>query len=327
MDGIDSTRFSLRAARALELGITPAELRSPLYRHPFHGVITPAYVSVDPTSARISDAVALMGPSNVLGGWASLRTQGNTWFDGADRSGDDLDVLVHCRSGTQLRVRPGLRPSEGVLRPGEIKSLDGYDVTSMARAAYDEMRIAPGVREAVVVLDMATSSTSGVPHTTIDAVLAVMDTHRKTRGIVRVRRALPLGDSRSASPWETRTRLVAQLDAGIMRIRVNVPVFGAGGALIGVADLFDPETGLVVETDGSDHHDPVQHASDNAREEKFERAGAVVCRISPADHQDRWSIVGRVVAAQRDAERSARRDWTLDQPDWWRTWPPARRWA
>lgn len=327
MDGIDPTRVSLRVARARELGLTPAELRSSLYDHPSHGIVTPRYLSVDPTAARISEAVALMGPANALGGWASLWRQGNSWFDGTDRQGDDRDVLVHCRPGSQLRVRQGMRPSEGALRPDEVVSLDGYDVTSMARAAYDEMRLARGVREAIVVLDMATSTTSGVSHTSIDDVHKVVEAHRKTRGIAQVRRALPLGDSRSASPWETRTRLVAQLDVGIVRVRVNAPVFDRWGKLLGVADLIDPETGLVIETDGSEHHQPVQHAEDNVREEKFERAGAVVCRISPRDHQDRWAVTGRIAAAQRDAVRSSTRDWTLEQPDWWRAWPTARHWA
>ncbi|MCD9199559.1 hypothetical protein [Aeromicrobium wangtongii] len=290
-------------------------------------MIAPAYLSVDPTAARISVAIALMGPANALGGWAALRVQGNTWFDGLDRSGDDRDVLIHCLPGSQLRVRPGIEPSEGRVHPDETLARGSFAVTTLARAAYDEMRVAVGVREAVVVLDMATSTTSGMPHTTLDAVAAVVESHHKTRGIAQARQALAMSSPRSASPWETRTRLLAELDVGLSGLLVNVPVFDVSGALLGVADLIDPATGLVIESDGAHHRAAEQHTLDNVREERFERAGLVVCRVTSLDHQDRWATVGRLASAHRDAARSLRRDWTLVQPDWWRTWPAARRWA
>jgi hypothetical protein len=327
MDSIDPTLISLRRSRALELGISPAELRSKLFEHTTHGVVRPGYFAVDPTSARIGDAVALMGAANVLGGWASMYVQGNRWFGGVDRAGLDREVLVHCVKGSQLRVRSGIRPSEGVVFADEIISLGHYDVSTMARATYDEMRMAHGVREAVIALDMATSTTSDVAHTTIDAVHRVIVSHHKTRGIEQARRALPLGSSRSASPWETRTRLVAQLDADIVDLRVNAPVFDLRGKLLGVADLIDPQTGLVLESDGADHRELERHTDDNVREETFERSGLVVCRVTSLDHRNRWGTVARIRAAQRDAEQSRTRLWTLDTPDWWLSWTPARRWA
>jgi hypothetical protein len=326
MDPLDPFLLARRVGRAKELGIAPADLRSHLYDHPLHGVITPAYLAVDPLATRISLAVALMGPANAVGGWASLHVQGNTWFDGTDRSGGDRDVLVHCLPGSQLRTRDGIRPSEGRLGPKEVVTAGPYAVSTLARAAYDEMRMATDLREAVVVLDMATSTTSEVPHTTIDDVLAVVEAHHKTRGIAQARRALALGCSRSASPWETRTRLLAELDVGLAGLLVNVPVFDLDEQLIGVADLIDPRTGLVIESDGDDHRETERHTDDNVREERFERTGAVVCRVTSLDHRARWRTVGRIAAAQRDAAASTRRAWTLDQPDWWRTWPPARRW-
>lgn len=235
--------------------------------------------------------------------------------------------MVHCLPGSQLRVRPGIEPSEGRLHPDEVVHPGSYAVTTMARAVYDEMRVAPNVREAVVALDMATSTTAGLPHTTLEEVLHVVDAHHKTRGIVQARRALAMSSSRSASPWETRTRLLAELDVGLTGLLVNVPVFDLDGALLGVADLIDPATGLVIESDGGHHREAGQHTEDNVREERFERAGAVVCRVTSIDHRARWATVGRIAAAQRDAVRSSRRTWTLDQPDWWTHSHAAQRWA
>lgn len=326
MDRIDPTLISLRVKRARALGFSPGELRGQLWEHPSQGVVRPAYFAVDSTTAQIADAVSLMGNANALGGWASLRVQGNSWFDGLDRSGELREIVIHCLPGSQLRVRPGVRPTEGDTFPDEIVSLEHYDVASLARAAYDEMRLARGLREAVVVLDMALSTTSDVPHTTLAAVTRVVLSHHKTRGIVQARKSLELATSRSASPWETRTRLIAELDAGITGLKVNVPVFDLRGNLLGVADLIDPATGLVIESDGAGHRELERHTDDNRREEKFERARLVVCRVTSLDHADRWGTVGRLNRARLDASRERERLWTLDKPEWWYHWAPGRRW-
>jgi hypothetical protein len=86
---------------------------------------------------------------------------------------------------------------------------------------------------------------------------------------------------------------------GIEGLLVNVPVFMPTGELIGIADLFDPRTGLVIEPDGSQHRAIDQHAGDNVREERFERAGCVVCRVVSLDHGRRWPLAGRFAAPAR----------------------------
>lgn len=323
MTEFDPTLMSKRARDALAFGLTRKQMRGPSVIRPTYGVVRPSSFTADPATLAVSDAVALMSEQCVLGGWASLWAQGNRWFDG--RRGAD-PVLVHCLPGAQLRVRAGIRPSEATVHPDEIIALRHYDVTTLARAAFDEMKLAPNLRHAVVVLDLATSTTTGAPHTTIAAVERVMKSHHKTRGIVQARKALTLGSSRSASPWETRTRLIATLDAGVSGLLVNAPVFDQHGRLIGVADLFDPDSGLVVESDGDDHREQDRHTTDNRREEKFERAGCVVCRLTSLDHGDRYAAAARIRGAHRDARRATRRLWTLDVPDWWRDWPSARRW-
>jgi len=196
----------------------------------------------------------------------------------------------------------------------------------MARAAYDEMRTAPNLGEAVVVLDMAVSTTSRVPHTTLAAIARVIESHRKTRGIVQAKQALTLGSSRSASPWETRTRMIAQLDAGILGLKVNCPVFDQRGNLLGVADLLDEATGLVIESDGAHHREAAHHTDDNHREERFERARMQVCRVTSLDHRDRYATAARMLSARRDSARETERLWTTAQPAWWPLWGPSTRW-
>lgn len=326
MTATDPTFQSMRSGQALKAGVTHKQQRNPSWTHPLHGVTRPASVECAGDLLRISDATALMGSANVLGGWASLRAQGNTWFDGAGAQKTRKDILIHNLPGAELRPRDGIRPTECLLYPDEIIALENYAVTTMARAVYDEMLIASSVRAAVAVLDIAVSTTTALPHTTLRRVGQVLHSHHKTRGIVQARKALLLGSSRSASPWETKTRLIAVLDAGLNGLLVNVPVFDRQGNLLGIADLLDQRSGLVIESDGSGHRDELTHSEDNIREEKFERALLTVVRVTSREHSDRGAVVRRIRAARRDALELPNDRWTLDEPDWWWGWQPGRRW-
>lgn len=308
-------------------GVSKDQLRGRGWEQRGHGLWRPADAVADAVDSRVADAIALMTPGCVLGGWAALRFQGNDWFDGAGPGDQTVPALVHCSPNTQLRPRPELvEPCRAVVWDHEVIEFAGVPVTTMARAVYDEMRLAPTLRHAVIALDKAVSRVSLKAHTSIAAVAQVEASHRKTRGIVQVRRALLLGSERSNSPWETRTRLVAHLDADLPGLLVNVPVFDLSGALLGIADLLDEESGLVIESDGAHHREAETHTDDNVREERFERSGLVVARVTALDHRDRPALVRRLRAAYHDARRSPRRDWTLDQPDWWPSWGPGRRW-
>lgn len=327
--GVKEDEFveSRRAGLVVASGFSRDQLRASRFERRSHGLYRPAGARMDPDMERLADAVGLLTPGCCVGGWAALRAQGNTWFDGRDRDGGLRPALVHCLPGAQLRRRREdlIQPFRGLLHPDEQIDLDGWPVATMARAAFDEMRMAVNVREAVVALDMATSTTSDVPHTSPGAVRRVVESHHKIRGVVRAREALDLGDPRSASPWETRTRLIAQIDVGLAGLRVNVPVFAPAGSLLGVVDLLAEEEGLVIESDGGQHREIEQHADDNRREELLERAGLVVVRFTSRDHGDRLSIIRRINAARRDARQSRHRDWTTQAPSWWTGWSGASR--
>lgn len=305
-------------------GVSRDVLRGPQLERRAHGLHRPSGTEVDQVDGRVDDAAALLLPGTALGGWAALRLQGNRYFDGRAPAGL-RPALVHCLPGTQLRRRDVVEPFRGLVHPGETTWAGDVRVATLARAAFDEARLARDVREATVVLDTATSTTSGQARTTLAAVAGVVGAHVKVRGIVQARRALVLASSRAASPWETRTRLVAVLDADLRNLSVNVPVFDPWGRLIGVADLLDEATGLVIESDGAHHRDTLSHASDNVREEDFERHGCVVVRATGHDHRDRLALAARMVAAQRDAALVTRRRWTTVAPPWWSTWPGAAR--
>lgn len=322
----DPLLLSRRRSVAQQHGVSDRELRSSgLWVRDLHGVVRPSFVEHDPTVTRVSNAVALMSDANALGGWAALFAQGNTWFDGSGPDGGPMPVLIHCLPGSQLRKRPGVLPSEGRLRPAELLHLGGYRVTTPARAVFDEMCRAPGLREAVVVAELVLSTTNETPSVTRGAIAEVVTAHPKVRGVVRARRALEMASTRSASPGETRTRMLAQLDANLSCLLVNQPVFDLRGTLLGVADLLDPATGLVIESDGLVFHRGDLTAQ-NHRQERLQRHGLVVCRVTSSDLRHPDATAARLRLAQQDAARRHQRAWTTELPPWWSTWPPGRRW-
>lgn len=317
---------SRRTSDALIDGATVDELRGPGWVQRAHGLVRPTIADDIEGYAHLSDALALVTKDSAIGGWASLMLQGNWWFDGARPDGTLGPVTVMCSAHTQLRRRRGIEPFRGLVYPDEVLRIGRLRLATMARACFDEMRLAPSWREAVVALDMATSTTSGVPHCSLDAVKVVVASHHKMRGIVQARRALGQASPRSASPLETRTRLVAVHDAGLGPFVVNAPIFDTRGRLLGIADLLDVTAGLVIESDGEMHRDVGQHTDDNIREERFERAGLIVSRVTALDHRDRISLAARLRAADRHARSVYGRDWTVEVPDWWADWRGSRRW-
>jgi hypothetical protein len=101
--------------------------------------------------------------------------------------------------------------------------------------------------------------------------------------------------------------------AGLPRLLVNVPVYDAAGEFLGIPDLLEPTTGLVVEYDGEHHRELAQHTADNLREERFEAAGLAVVPVTALDLRDQPATVERLVAAyERRRTRDPAHDaWTV----------------
>lgn len=318
-----------RVRDVLAAGASYAELRRRCWTHPHHGVLRPAGETDDPVRRRILDAAALLGGRGAIGGWAALYLHGAAHVDGRDRRGREQPVLVHMGPGQRIRPRPGVTPTRCHVRQDELRTLEGIPVTTAARAAYDQMRLSPGVVEAVVVADLALSRvTEGRRLATGAELAAVLDGHVKTRGRTLVRHAWRYASERSASPEESRLRMFAGCTAGMWRWQVNRPVFDLHGRLVGVPDLLDSVLGLVVEYDGALHDEAVAHAADNVREEAFEDTGLVVVRVSRIDWRHPAQTTRRLHAGVRRAAADTKlRAWTLTEPPWWRGSRPARIWG
>lgn len=317
-----------RTRELIACGLRPYELKQPVWQHPYHGVARIAGQDDQHALTRILDAAALLPPCGALGGWASLYWQGVAYVDGTRTSGALLPVRLHTCAEHRLVRRPGIDPTRKRLLAGETCAWHGQRVTTLARAAYDEMCVAPTLEDAVVALDMTVSRVAEGSRTSLASVRSLVDRHRKTRGIQRARSALDLASQRSASPFETRTRLaVAGPFPGLLG-KVNRPVFDHAGRLLGVADLADPSAGVVLESDGAGHRALDRQTSDNRRTSAYEGAGLVVVRVTSHDLRDFRAQHGRLHAAYlRARARDPRRErWTFTAPAWWAGSELAKRW-
>lgn len=295
---------------------SPWERRTTQWTHPLHGVVRLAGTSEPQPVTRIADACALLADEGVIGGWASAHQQGVVALDGLGPGGGCLDVLLYAGPGHQLRRRPGIEPSRAVLPEDEVLHASGRALTGLSRCALDEMCRAPSVVEAVVALDCMLSRVSRGPSTTADEVADLLRRHSRLRGAPTARAALPLGSDRSASKPETRLRLRGRA-LGLTELKVNWPVFGPGGRLVGIVDLVDEESGLVLEYDGEDHGRLGVRDRDHARQDELELINLSVARFTammsrrPAD-TDRRICAAHERASARDRGRDA---WSTRIPD------------
>ncbi len=299
-------------------GPTPGAVRGPGWRRTSAGLYVPAGTDRSIPEQRVAEEAATLPPDGWVTGWAALRMHGAAFFDGRAPDGrTELPVLLGVPLGCHLRPRPGV---------GHVRSqvpttvvIRGVRCAGVRRALFDAMRLEGGLRGAVVSLDMAAAARL----TSVARMRSYLESRPSWRGVPGVpvvRRALLLADDDSASPPESRLRLVWLLDARLPRPLVNQPVFTLGGELLGYPDLLDVEAGLVIEYDGDDHRSAPRHSHDVDREAGFREHGLEVTRVTGHDLRRTAPLVHRLHTARSRApfQASSRRTWTLVPPPWFR---------
>lgn len=275
------------------------------------------------STQRIRDAQAAMPAGALIAGWAAAYVHGIDALDGLDHEtlvALPVPVLLppgfHRKSTPTIRYRQSKRLTRGVVHD--------VPVTRLVPTAYDLAREARDLTEAVAALDAFLGVRRLKPEH-LRRELALVD---GCRGAKQARQAVELARVGVRSTWESRLRMLAFLDLGLVDLEPNRAVFDPDGYLLGVPDLLDADAGLALEYDGATwrserargHRDREQHREDNAREERLERAGLIVVRAEKSDlTKHRRQLVERIAAARADGLRRDRsRDrWTLDEPaDW-----------
>lgn len=259
----------------------------------------------------------LVPMSGALTGWAAAYVLGVDWLDGLDPfTMAEQPVIVGLGFDAGRASTAEVRYARDRLPASHRLQRFGLWVTTPERTAFDGARWAPDLVEAVVFLDQVAHGLS----------LDLQELSSWCRpggwwsGVTQVREALLWADARSASPWESRLRMFYRREAALPRPAVNQPIFDRSGRLLGIADLFDEEAGLVTEFDGQDHRLRQQHRSDNIREEALEGTNLVVSRVDSLDLQQRAALAARLRARRAQGlQRDRRLDtWTLQEPEWWR---------
>lgn len=297
-------------------GPTRAQARGRSWRSTSRGFYVPSWVSTTVPEQRILEQSVRLPPEGAATGWASCRLNGGTFFDGLLPDGHTL-IPVPLATGPTARIRGDEAVS--VLRdrldPGEVVLRHGIACARARRGLFDAMRTAPGVREAVVAMDMMAAADA----VSIKQMREYLAIRPRWNGAPQVAAALDLASEHSKSPNETRMRLIWELDASFPRPLVNQSVFDLNGRLLGIADLFDPVAGLVGEFDGADHRRAGRHSKDVGREDGFRRRGLEFFKVTGPD----IDVLPRVVSRMRSSRSRAK--WLPEGERRWTTVAPPGR--
>jgi hypothetical protein len=197
----------------------------------------------------------------------------------------------------------------------EWADVRGLPCTIATRALFDEAIRLKTVRPIVVAIDMAVAA--GL--TSVGEFRAFLRHIGPRNGVVLAREASLLAIDTSWSPQESWMRLCWMLDADLPEPMCNVPVFDLAGNLLGIPDLFDAEAGVVGEYQGEVHRTPERHRADILRAERFRDHGLVYFEVVAGQLADLQTATRmRHVRAKAAFLSPEKRQWTLEQPAWWR---------
>jgi hypothetical protein len=290
------------------------------WRRSSTGFFVPSDVDPTPVDQRVVEAAAALPASwGAVTGWAALGWLGGTWFDGAPWGGGPIRPVVLAVGGNRL-IRPqpdyGIATSEERLLLSDQVIIDGVRITPAARSAVFEARYATSVRRAVIDLDLACFNDL----VSLDELDDYAEGLSGWTGIPQYREARSLASENCWSPQEVLMRLEWELDGGFPRPLCNQPVFDLEGHLLGTPDLLDPEHGVYGQYDGSLHLAGPQRARDLDRAHDFTSHGLIGVTKVAGDLPDPAKFLGRLADAYARAayQPAERRQWTIEQPRWWR---------
>jgi hypothetical protein len=289
----------VRPVRADPRGIdgpTKKQASGRYWRRTSPGHYVPVDTRTDLPEQRIVEQALRLPAGGAVTGWAACRLHGANFFDGLATDGrTPLPVPLNVGPHGNLRADQNVRACHHQLDHVDRAVRFGIPTVTVERAAYDAMRLADDVREAVVALDMMAAAR-------LTSIRRVREyAARCHRRDTRIQEALGLASEHARSPNEVRLRLIWVIDAGLPAPLVNCPVHDPNGRLLGIADLLDVEAGLVVEFDGADHRRGTRQTADVQKEDRLRRVGLEVTRVTGLEIGARSAIVARLLGARARA--------------------------
>ncbi|HWB68074.1 MAG TPA: hypothetical protein VG708_14720 [Mycobacteriales bacterium] len=280
-------------AQARAAGLTHSALRSDPWRHVLRDVWAHRDLS-DTRAFRLEAAKLVLTPNAVCCGATAA------WLFGSDvQRIADLDLRVSFPRGKRQRPRAGLVVCQETLRPSEIVSLGGVQLTSPLRTVFDCLRWLRDP-EGLVVADALT-------HAGLVQLPELGCYLRNVKGLRNVRRARAYFDDiepKAESPMETRGR-VRLVRNGLPRPEAQIVVRDRNGRFVGRLDMGYREQLTAIEYDGADHW--LRRREDDRRRDNIRALGWDVIVISADDVYSREMTLEAAVwrSLRRNAERSA----------------------
>ncbi|TQC47918.1 hypothetical protein EEB14_18010 [Rhodococcus sp. WS4] len=189
--------------------------------------------------ARVAAAVAAHGTEVVVSHVSAAVLHG---LDVGAANLDRVHLSGERRSGARRTAT--LHVHIAPLGRDDVIEVDGVAVTSLARTVADVAR-SESLDQAVVIGDSALHR-GGV---SIDDVHAVVERHRRRKGIGAARRAVALSDGRSESPGESLSR-IRMRECGMPTPELQHEVRTELRAFVARVDFYWERWGVVGEFDG-----------------------------------------------------------------------------
>lgn len=213
------------------------------------------------------------GRSGIVSGLAAARLHGARWID------DEADVEL---------VYENARPPRGIIARNERIAPDEWDLTgglpvaNPARAALDLARFRGRRIDAVVRLDALMRAKAF----STEDVMVLAKRYRGSRGMARLKAALPLVDGGAQSPMETYWRLLV-MHAGFPPPATQIPIFDEDGYPVRIVDFGWEKFRVAVEYDGDQHQSSrAQYLRDRDVVRILDRLGWTVLCVVKEDRRD-----------------------------------------
>ena len=268
--------WPFRGTEALAAGVlTPHQLRT-RFQQVHRNVYVPRGQKLTPVTRAVA-AWLWSGRTAIVAGFSAAALHRTLWID------DWLPAELNRPSRDRTR---NIVLHSDTLWDDEICMRDGIRMTTPARTAFDLGR-RKGLLTAVIRLDALVQAAD----LKLADVELLADRHRGARGLVQLRRALPMVDGGAESPCETKTRLVL-VAGGLPRPQTQIEIRTEWGIFLARVDMGWAEWKVAVEFDGAHHWtDAVQRTRDIDRLAELEARGWTVVRVSADMLRNRPQVV------------------------------------
>jgi very-short-patch-repair endonuclease len=196
------------------------------------------------------------------------------------------------------RSASGLIVHRARLAPGEITEVNGLQVTSPVRTAYDLARRGDLVERVVAVDRLA-----NVHRFNPDLLLHFTARNRRARGNDLVPEVLAHADRRACSPMETRLRMLI-VQAGLPKPEVQWVVQDEHSRTAVWLDLAWPDQMIGIEYEGENHTDPDQVLRDIGRYTALVDKGWRIYRYTKLEILRRPGLIVAQLTRARQRTRS-----------------------